>query len=64
MPRDGFQLLVHEFKRLWVEACRERLERFAARMESWIRAMLTEPLPEDWEAEIDRFLENTRRVDA
>jgi hypothetical protein len=60
MPVDHFQRLVLEFKRLWVAACVERLERLKSLWEPWITRMLTEPMPEDWEAELDRFVEEVR----
>ena len=61
---DPIAALVDAFQEFWREACRQRLERLAESLEPWMRAMLTEPLPEDWQAEVDRFVENTlgRRV--
>ena len=58
---DAFEELAQKVQELWLEACRARLERLAESWDPWIRAMLTEPLPDDWLAEIDRFVENTRR---
>jgi hypothetical protein len=60
MPVDHFQRLVLEFERLWVAACVERLERLKSLWEPWITRMLTEPMPDDWEAELDRFVEDVR----
>jgi hypothetical protein len=57
---DPFVELVSEFKRFWLEACRERLERLKAIWEPWIRHMLTEPIPDDWEAEVDDFVDTVR----
>jgi hypothetical protein len=59
---DKIDEAVREFKRLWLEASQQKLQQVCALWDPWIRRMLTEPLPDDWHAEVDDFVDEVRET--
>ena len=57
---DKIDEAVREFKRLWLEASRQKLQQVCAMRDPWIRRMLSETLPGDWQAEVDDFVDEVR----